>query len=183
LTIYFRAVQENLRELLECFGRGEMDLEEALRRIKSQRFLAVGDVAKLDICRADRIGIPEAILAEGKDRTDLVAISLAYMQATGSVIITRVSAEQLDLLRCAELPEGCELEHNSRARTVVIRSTKPQAKIGWVGILAAGTADMPVAEEARVWQAFTGSFPAWRGWQMLMPSWWQPGGRGHCRLW
>jgi len=143
-------VQESLRELLECFGRGEMELEEAMRRIKRQNFLAVGEVAKLDICRADRIGIPEAILAEGKDKTDLLAISLAHLQATGSVIITRVSAEQLELLRCAELPEGCELEHNVRARTVVIRSAKPQAKRGWVGILAAGTADMPVAEEARV---------------------------------
>jgi NCAIR mutase (PurE)-related protein len=143
-------VQDNLRELLESFGRGEITLEEALRRIKRERFLAVGEVAKLDICRADRIGIPEAILAEGKDKTDLVAISLAHLQATGSVIITRVSSEQLELLQSAKLPDGSKLEHNSKARTVVIRSAKPQAKIGWVGILAAGTADMPVAEEARV---------------------------------
>ena len=143
-------MQENLRELLESFGRGEMDLEEALRRIKRQRFLAVGEVAKLDICRADRIGIPEAILAEGKDKTDLLAISLAHLQATGSVIITRVSAEQLELLQSAKLPDGCMMEHNSRARTVVIRSAKQKAKRGWVGILTAGTADIPVAEEARV---------------------------------
>jgi pyridinium-3,5-biscarboxylic acid mononucleotide synthase len=143
-------VQENLRDLLQCFARGEMDLEEALRRIKCHSFLAVGDMAKLDICRADRIGIPEAILAEGKDKADLVAISLAHLQATGSVIITRVSRQQLELLQCAKLPEGSRLEHNSKARTVVIRSATPQAKRGTVGILAAGTADMPVAEEARV---------------------------------
>jgi NCAIR mutase (PurE)-related protein len=143
-------VQDNLRELLESFGRGEITLEEALRRIKRERFLAVGEVAKLDICRADRIGIPEAILAEGKDKADLVAISLAHLQATGSVIITRVSTEQLELLQSAKLPDGSELEHNSKARTVVIRSANLQAKRGWVGILAAGTADMPVAEEARV---------------------------------
>ncbi|MDD4161940.1 MAG: nickel pincer cofactor biosynthesis protein LarB [Methanothrix sp.] len=143
-------MQENLSELLESFGRGEMALEEALRRIKLQRFLAVGEVAKLDICRTERIGIPEAILAEGKDKTDLLAISLAHLQATGSVIITRVSAEQLEFLRSAKLPEGCELEHNYRARTVVIRSINQEAKRGLVGILAAGTADIPVAEEARV---------------------------------
>jgi hypothetical protein len=127
-----------------------MNLEEALRRIKRQSFLAVGDVAKLDICRADRIGIPEAILAEGKDKADLVAISLAHLQATGSVIITRVSPQQLELLQSVKLPEGSRLEHNPKARTVVIRSATPQAKRGMVGILAAGTADMPVAEEARV---------------------------------
>jgi hypothetical protein len=143
-------VQENLKDLLQCFARGEMDLEEALRRIKRQSFLTVGDVAKLDICRADRIGIPEAILAEGKDNADLVAISLAHLQATGSVIITRVSPQQLQLLQSAKLPEGSRLKHNSKARTVIIRSATPQAKIGLVGILAAGTADMPVAEEAAV---------------------------------
>jgi NCAIR mutase (PurE)-related protein len=143
-------VQENLRDLLQCFARGEMDLEEALRRIKCRNFLAVGDVAKLDICRADRIGIPEAILAEGKDKADLVAISLAHLQATGSVIITRVSPQQLEHLQSVKLPEASRLEHNSMAGTVVIRSAVPQAKRGMVGILAAGTADIPVAEEARV---------------------------------
>ena len=127
-----------------------MDLEEALRRIKRQSFLTVGDVAKLDICRADRIGIPEAILAEGKDNADLVAISLAHLQATGSVIITRVSPQQLQLLQSTKLPEGSKLKHNSKARTVIIRSAAPQAKRGMVGILAAGTADIPVAEEAAV---------------------------------
>jgi len=143
-------VQENLRDLLQCFARGEMDEEEALRRIKRQSFLAVGEIAKLDICRADRIGIPEAILAEGKDSADLVAISMAHLSATGSVIITRVSAEQLQQLRSAKLPEKSTLEHNSKARTVVIRSAKRQDKVGTVGVLAAGTADIPVAEEAAV---------------------------------
>mgnify|MGYP001002087012 FL=1 len=127
-----------------------MDEEEALRRIKKQSFLAVGEIAKLDICRADRIGIPEAILAEGKDGADLVAISLAHLQATGSVIITRISSEQLHLLQSANLPESSKIEHNTKARTVVIRSAKPQTKMGTVGILAAGTADIPVAEEAAV---------------------------------
>jgi NCAIR mutase (PurE)-related protein len=143
-------VQENLRDLLQAFARREIDEEEALRRIKRQSFLAVGDVAKLDISRSDRIGIPEAILAEGKDSADLVAISLAHLSATGSVIITRVSPEQLQLLQTAKLPGASSLKHNSKARTVVIRSAKRQAKMGTVGVLAAGTADIPVAEEAAV---------------------------------
>lgn len=143
-------MRDRYRDVLEGFVRGEIDIDEALRRIKSESFLAVGDVAKLDISRADRVGIPEAILAEGKDKADLLAISLAHLQATGSAVITRVSAEQLQLLNSAILPEGCVLEHNSKARTVVLRSGKPSPKLGLVGILAAGTADIPVAEEARV---------------------------------
>ena len=143
-------VQERLRELLKSFARGEIDLDEALSQIKLQSFRAVGEMAKLDVCRADRIGIPEAILAEGKDGTDLLAISRSHLEATGSVIITRVSAQQLEILQSAKLPEGCELVHNSKAKTVVMRSAEPKSSMGRVGILAAGTADMPAAEEARV---------------------------------
>ena len=143
-------MQDKLRALLESFSRGEMDTEEALRQIKNHNYLPVGQVAKLDICRADRVGIPEAILAEGKNREDLLEISLAHLRATGSVIITRISAAQLELLRSAELPEGGSLEHNPVARTVVMRTAPATEKNGLVGILAAGTADMPAAEEARV---------------------------------
>ncbi len=141
---------ESLREILEIYGQGLISLDEALRRIKVQSIRTVGEVAKLDVCRQDRVGIPEAILAEGKDKADLLAISLAHLEATGSVIITRVSPEQLDALKSAKLPASSVLEHNSRARTVVIRSGERSTKMGKVGILAAGTADIPAAEEARV---------------------------------
>ena len=106
-------MQESLSELLESFGQGKISLDEALSRIKILSYRTVGEVAKLDTCRAHRIGIPEAILAEGKDKEDLLAISLAHLEATGSVIITRVSEEQLDLLRSAKLPAEACLEHNS----------------------------------------------------------------------
>lgn len=143
-------MQESLRELLESYGQGRISLEEALSRIRVLSYRTVGEVAKLDTCRANRIGIPEAILAEGKDKRDLANISLAHLEETGSVIITRVSPQQLEVLQAAKLPEGAVLEHNSRARTVVIRSGERKPKTGKVGILAAGTADIPVAEEARV---------------------------------
>lgn len=144
------SVQESLIELLQSFRRGEMDLDEAVRRIRAQRISAVGDLAKLDVCRAERIGIPEAILAEGKDKADLPAICLAHLQGAGSVIVTRISDEQMAALQSAALPEGCQMEHNRRARTVVLRSRERPSGRGRVGILAAGTADIPVAEEARV---------------------------------
>jgi len=143
-------MQESLRDLLKSFGRGEISLDETLSRTKILNYRAVGEVAKLDVCRADRIGIPEAILAEGKDKNDLLAISLAHLAETGSVIITRVSLEQLDVLRSAALPAGALLDHNPRARTVVMRCGERKTPDGKVGILAAGTADIPVAEEAKV---------------------------------
>ncbi|MDM7935379.1 MAG: nickel pincer cofactor biosynthesis protein LarB [Methanothrix sp.] len=143
-------MQERLKELLDSYREGRISLDEAVGQIRRQGFLAVGDVAKLDVCRAERIGIPEAILAEGKETSDLVALSLAHLKETGSVIVTRVSAEQLVALKDVKLPAGALLEHNPRARTVVIRSVERGPRMGSVGILSAGTADIPVAEEARV---------------------------------
>jgi len=143
-------MQESLRDLLESYAQGKISLDETLGRIKILNYRAVGEVAKLDVSRADRIGIPEAILAEGKDKDDLLAISLAHLAETGSVIITRVSSEQLEVLKSAALPAGAAFDHNPRAKTVVMRAKARDPASGKVGILAAGTADIPVAEEAKV---------------------------------
>ena len=143
-------MKDSLRDLLERHAKGEISLDEALAQIKLLSCRALGDMAKLDTQRAERIGVPEAILAEGKDKDDLAKISLAHLEEAGNVIITRVSPEQLQVLKDARLPSGAILDHNPRARTVVLRTGERKHKSGKVGILAAGTADIPAAEEAKV---------------------------------
>lgn len=143
-------MKDSLRDLLERHAKGEISSEEALVQIKVLSCRALGDMAKLDTTRMDRIGIPEAILAEGKDKEDLAKIALAHLEEVGSVIITRVSSEQLKVLKDLRLPQNCILSHNPRARTLVLRTTAKNEGQGKVGILAAGTADIPVAEEAKV---------------------------------
>jgi NCAIR mutase (PurE)-related protein len=143
-------VKDSLRDLLERHAKGEISLDQALGRIRLLSCRALGDMAKLDIQRAERIGIPEAILAEGKDKDDLAKIAMAHLEEAGSVIITRVSLEQLLALRDIKLPHNGVLSHNPRARTVVLRTADRKSNLGKVGILAAGTADIPIAEEAKV---------------------------------
>lgn len=55
-----------LRDILERFSRGEIDLEDALSRIRLLSYREVGSIAKIDHMREDRIDVPEAILAEEK---------------------------------------------------------------------------------------------------------------------
>lgn len=143
-------MQDRLKDLLESYASGKISLDGAIGEIRQLSCRPVGEFAKLDTGRADRIGIPEAILAEGKDRDDLVKIALAHLDATGMVIITRISEAQIRAFEDTVLPHGAKLEHNPRARTVVIRDGERKPPRGKVGILAAGTADIPVAEEARV---------------------------------
>jgi len=143
-------VQDRLKDILNDYACGKVSLDDSVEKLKLLSFRPVGDIAKLDISRSHRIGIPEAILAEGKDKDDLVKISLAHLEETGGVIVTRISSEQLQAFLDAKLPAGIVLDHNPRARTVVLRFGEKKLKRGKVGVLAAGTADIPVAEEARV---------------------------------
>jgi hypothetical protein len=144
-------VKSKVKDILERFAGGEISLEGAVREMDLLSYREVGDMAKLDPCRIDRIGIPEAVLAEGKTPSDLVEIALSFLAASKEVLITRVSPEQLEALREAPLPEGSDLVWEDRARAVVISEDSiKKFSGGKVGVLTAGTADVPVAEEARV---------------------------------
>jgi len=141
----------NFKEVLERFARGEISIDAAAREVNLFSYREVGKIAKLDPGRIDRIGVPEAILAEGKSPSDLVEIVLSFLEASKDVLITRVSSEQLVSLEEISLPEGASLRWEERAKAVIVsRGIPPKLSGGKVGILSAGTADIPVAEEARL---------------------------------
>ncbi|HTY39230.1 MAG TPA: nickel pincer cofactor biosynthesis protein LarB [Bacteroidota bacterium] len=107
--------------------------------------------AKLDVRRAERTGIPEAIFSEGKT-IDQVLRTLQHMaDSSGTALATRVSDEYSKRIR-KTLGRKYALEWNPAGHTLVVRqkgtTTVPTG--GCIGILAAGTSDVPTAEEARV---------------------------------
>jgi len=137
--------------LLEAYREGEISREEAVSRIEGLRIEQLGDFARLDLGRSVRCGVPEAILAEGKDPGRLAEIVARTVAAQGRCIVTRVTPEQAEriLRRCTE--EGYQADHREIARVLVaFRSPPPEKNGGVVAILTAGTADVPAAEEARV---------------------------------
>jgi NCAIR mutase (PurE)-related protein len=140
-----------IQDILEEVKAGNLSLEDAARTLSDMRLEQVGDFARLDVGRSTRCGMPEIILAEGKDVPDLIAIALRQVRASGRSIISRVSEEQLSALTAVSEREGFMLEYLEKAHMIVLSDGTPvQAHGGVVGILAAGTADIRVAEEARV---------------------------------
>lgn len=134
-----------IQEILLKMKRGEISAEEAERLIRLDAVECLSDRARLDIHRARRAGVPEAVLGEGKTPEDVVGIAEAMLRASGRAIITRVSNEQYVAL----LEKFKDLRWNEDARIAVIG--EPPAKTGGkVGVVSAGTADICVAEEARV---------------------------------
>lgn len=134
---------EELKDLLTRMKEGSTTVEEAIRALQD---LPISDLgfAQLDTHRELRQGLPEAIYAEGKTAEEVVAIARnLFDHTTGAVLSTRTPEITADAL----LNEFPNAVHHHRARLVVLRKD-PRSYEGQVAVVAAGTSDLPVAEEA-----------------------------------
>ena len=135
--------------ILKKLTNNEITPEEAERQLKICTFEQLSDIAKVDIHRAKRVGIPEAILADCKTDEDIVSITRVHLEHEGRAIITRACDENYASLKKLAEEKGTGIEWHERARIVVI-GEPALATGGKVGVISAGTADIPVAEEAKV---------------------------------
>ncbi|MCQ8904433.1 MAG: nickel pincer cofactor biosynthesis protein LarB [Methanothermobacter sp.] len=133
-----------VRSILEELLRGRISLEEAERAIESAQ-LSLGDRVRFDIFREKRTGFPEAVFAPGKSDEDIVNI----VKAVGDVLVTRLPPDRAEgiLKELGDIDR--RIEYHETARVLAVRSKDPEF-IGMIGLLSAGTSDIPVAEEARV---------------------------------
>ncbi|MCL4430429.1 MAG: nickel pincer cofactor biosynthesis protein LarB [Chloroflexi bacterium] len=141
----------SLREVLDKVAKNEISPFEAEKLLKMLAVDEVGCLAKIDGNREQRKGIPEIVLAEGKSASDVAEISRKMLAKNGRVIVSRCTKENVQAIKEA-FSNGLLLEINDKARMVVIK--KPTFAIspsgGKIGILTAGTSDIPVAEEAKI---------------------------------
>jgi hypothetical protein len=138
--------REQLAELLAAVRSGACPIDEALRRLRAMPFEDLG-FAKLDHHRALRNGFPEVILGEGKSPAQVVAIAERMAATGGNVIVTRLGADAAARLLAA-VP-GFEYHDTPR---LAVRRARPVKLVGrgTVLVISAGTADLPVAEEAAI---------------------------------
>ena len=134
------------RHLLEQVRAGEVEIDAALEELRILPYEHLDGVATLDHHRALRHGFPEVVLGQGKRPEHVVAIARRFAEMSDRVLVTRVDAAMADAVR-AELPD---LTYHELPRLLVLdRRTDPARKPG-IAIVTAGTADMPVAEEAAI---------------------------------
>ena len=117
----------------------------------------VKDIAKLDIYRDKKCGIPEVIFAEGKEPKWVVELLNGMVKERGIAIASRVDKECFEAIKRKRL-KNFRLKHYAKARMVILsKANYKVSKINsQIGLLAAGTADIPVAEEARITMEFLG---------------------------
>ncbi len=115
------------------------------------------EFATPDFFRDDRKGAPEVILASTKTAEQCLAIAQAFLRARGRAILSRVSPELEARLRVEFAPQPDPanpqqpwLEWDGKARAAVLRRAggEVRASGGRVGVITAGTSDIPIAAEA-----------------------------------
>lgn len=140
-----------LREILERVANGRINVDEAEKLLRVLAVEEVEDLAKIDVGRETRKGIPEVILAEGKSPDELAEIAVKMLKKNRKALISRASTEQMQAVK-RSLPDSATSDMYSKAKMMVIKQKGYvfEKSGGKIGILTAGTSDIPVAEEARI---------------------------------
>ena len=140
-----------MRDVLEKVAKGQISIDEAEKLLRVLAIQEVGKLAKLDVNREFRKKVPEIILGEGKTPEDLAEITLRMLNEKGRAIVSRVNEQQINAVKNA-LPEGASSRVNDKIGMLVVKRKDLEVKKtgGRIGLLTAGTSDIPVAEEARI---------------------------------
>jgi pyridinium-3,5-biscarboxylic acid mononucleotide synthase len=138
---------EALKKLLQAIADGEISPETALDQLKDLPFETLGEFAKIDHHRQLRTGFPEVIWGADKTPEQIIKIMTAMRNRNNSVVmVTRIKPQVYQQLTKA-IPD---LTYYPTAGICALSAPKTPHQIGTISLLTAGTADIPVAEEAAV---------------------------------
>ncbi|MDR1201354.1 MAG: nickel pincer cofactor biosynthesis protein LarB [Tannerellaceae bacterium] len=109
--------------------------------------------AMLDMDRLKRTGIPEVIYGEGKTSDQICRIAARLYEKEADILITRIHADVAQAVKKI-VPEA---EYHALARVLLCRRNREMNEKGYIAVVAAGTSDLPVAEEAVLTASFLGN--------------------------
>jgi hypothetical protein len=138
--------EEEVKKLLDKVARHAVSPAEAARALRAMPFKSIGD-AHVDTQRAMRCGFPEVIFCQGKSPGMVASISDTILRAGAKrLLATRASKEQFEAVRRI-VPNAY---FHEKAHAITVRRDRAKKGRGLVMVIAAGTLDIPVAEEARI---------------------------------
>ena len=164
--------EKTLRFLLESIASGQVSPDVGLEKLKNLNYESIEEFAKIDNHRALRTGFPEVIWGHGKTTEQIIKIMNVMRQRTSVVMATRIQPEVYIALKS----EVSDLQYYESARICAIfqGKTYPEDPTpytieelypGVIVVISAGTADLPVAEEAAVTAELSG-FQVQRLWDV-----------------
>ena len=139
-----------MREVLRRLLEGEVTEDEAVAELRRLQLDELEGRARLDLGRFLRRGIPEVVLARGKAPADAARLALAMAAQQGQGLISRMTRKHDSALRESAAAAGMQVIGYASSARVLRNGFAPQTTEGKVGILTAGTSDLPAAEEAKM---------------------------------
>ncbi len=139
--------REKLLEILQLVSRGETSPDAALSQLRNLPFEDIG-FAKVDLHRSLRQGMPEVIYCPGKTSEHIAEIALKLRQHHSLVLASRATPEQSK--KVLELVNNAGVYHELPRMLIFGDLPAPDETAPAVAIATAGTADIPVAEEAAI---------------------------------
>ena len=136
---------DNLSKLLQQVRRGRLSVKEALERLRHLPFEDLGFV-KIDHHRTLRQGFPEVIFAPGKAPEQVETIVAKMMAKRHNILVTRGNQELYKRVRTV----APQAKFHSLSGAITIERERKNRGRGTILVVSAGTADIPVAEEALV---------------------------------
>ena len=131
--------------MLESIRSGQTDVSDALEKLRHLPFESMG-FATVDHHRAIRCGVPEVIFCQGKTVSQTRAIFATLANRGQPVLATRADADKFEAI-ATDYPEA---QYDELARTITLVQGPACEPVGHIALVAAGTSDLPVAEEARI---------------------------------
>ena len=141
----------HLKKLLQEVQSSQITIQGAVQQLRTLPYEDLG-FASIDHHRSLRQGFPEVIFCEGKTKAQIIGIARKLLKNTSSLLATRVPP---DVARGLKQLNRRAVYHQT-GRILAMNDKKRSLK-GNIAILTAGTADIPVAEEARVTAEVMGS--------------------------
>ncbi len=135
--------KKHIEEILKSVASGELELDEAISKFETLPFEDIG-FANIDNHRNIRSGYPEVVFCQGKTCHQVAEIMFRLSKDNDNVMGTRASTEQYEAVKKV-LPDAVYYED---ARIILHSKKEAPKEKEYIVVVTAGTADIPVAEEA-----------------------------------
>ncbi|CUT02339.1 nickel pincer cofactor biosynthesis protein LarB [Candidatus Kryptobacter tengchongensis] len=140
-------MREKIEKLLNDYKNGKIDVDEFINELKWFPFEDI-KFARVDHHRMFKHNFPEVILCQWKTPEQVKGIAKRILERSDFLLATRANTEHFKAVK--KIAKDAKYNELARTITVVRGEIKKDDKKGKILIITAGTADLPVAEEARV---------------------------------
>ncbi len=144
--------KNKISEILKAYKADQCSLDEVLDKFKTLPYENIG-FARVDHHRVIRQGFPEVIFGQGKTSDQIFGIVERMLKVDTNVLVTRTNQEAYEAVKVL----ASDAVFHKEARVITIKRNLDLQGKGKIGVVTAGTSDIPVAEEAAITAEVSGN--------------------------